>query len=89
MRNSSVVKETVDGMRLVAFLHGDVVTIHTDLAGPLAEVATGRWDGTRFECAAWLGRDQVHNDMIHATIADGLAASERRRPRDSMMPGAP
>jgi hypothetical protein len=87
MRNASVVRETVDGMRLVAVLHGEVVTIHTDLAGPLTEVATGRWDGTCFECAAWLGRDQVHSDMVFATIADGLAADERRRPRDHTMPG--
>jgi hypothetical protein len=89
MKKSGVVREMVDGMRVVAVLSDAEVTIQTDLAGPLSCVAVGRWDGSRLECAAWLGRDQVHSDMVHAAIADGLAALERRRHRDSMMPGAP
>ena len=89
MKKSCIVRETVDGMRVVAVLNDDAVTIQTDLAGPLSQVAIGRWDGSRFDCAAWLGRDQAHSDMVHAAIADGLAAHERRRQRDSVMPGAP
>ncbi|HEY4015174.1 MAG TPA: hypothetical protein VGM06_17645 [Polyangiaceae bacterium] len=89
MKKSSIVRDTVDGMRVVAILNDEMVTVLTDLAGPLSEVGVGRWDGSRFECAVWLGRDHAHSDMVHAAIADGLAANERRRPRDSVTPGAP
>jgi hypothetical protein len=70
-----IVQAVVDGVHAIALLRGERVTVLTDIAGSLAEVGDGRWDGTRFECSAWLGRDAEHSDMVHAAIEKALAAT--------------
>ncbi|MGA7118826.1 MAG: hypothetical protein WBY94_01950 [Polyangiaceae bacterium] len=74
MQNMVVVQAAVDGVLAIAVLKGDRVTILTDLAGPFAEVAAGRWEAGRLQCSAWLGRDEEHSAMVHAAIEKALAA---------------
>jgi len=91
MKKSAVVRETVDGMGVIALLTGSKVTVFTDLTGPMTEVGNGRWDGARFECSAWLGRDLAHGDMVHAAVEAGFAAYEagEARERARLLEGTP
>jgi hypothetical protein len=79
MENVEVAQAVVDEVQVIAVLRGDKVTVLTNLAGPLTEVGRGRWDGTRFVCSAWLGRDDEHGAMVHAAIETALAACKGSR----------
>jgi hypothetical protein len=83
MQKLIAVQAVVDGIHVLALLKGETVTVLTDLAGPLTEVGSGRWDGARFECSAWLGRDEQHSDMIHEAIEHALAMRIAAHPADN------
>jgi hypothetical protein len=70
-----IVQAVVDGVHVIALLRGEQVTVLTDLTGSLTQVGAGQWDGARFECSAWLGRDAVHSDMVHAAIEKALTSA--------------
>jgi hypothetical protein len=77
MKSVHVVHAIVDDVQIVAVLRAGKVTVLTNLAGRLSEVGKGTWDGARFECKAWLGRDEEHHAMVEGAIQAALAEAAR------------